>query len=171
FPAVGTFYGLKYYFGPQSYARLVAALGSNVDSLTDAQVSPYADVAFQFDNVQRATQATIQGAGCSSCGGGLGTFTYAYTASTFPDAPNYWRTKNVENLPDGNQNIVYTNFLGQVLLSVYKDTTSGTQWITHHVYDNTYHEIEQDNPSAVASYTEAKNLGVILNTSNALINL
>jgi hypothetical protein len=30
---------LKYKFGPQSYARLVAALGTNVDSLTDAQVA------------------------------------------------------------------------------------------------------------------------------------
>jgi hypothetical protein len=32
--------GLNYAFGPQRYARLVAALGTNVDSLSDAQVAP-----------------------------------------------------------------------------------------------------------------------------------
>ena len=31
---------LKYAFGPQSYARLVAALGTNLDSLTDSQIVP-----------------------------------------------------------------------------------------------------------------------------------
>ncbi len=36
-------HALKYVFNPQSYARLVAALGTNLSSLTDTQVSPYAD--------------------------------------------------------------------------------------------------------------------------------
>src|SRR5262249_29600106 len=98
--------GLKYYFCPPRYAPLAAYAASQnttVDNLTDAQVAPYADYAFQFDGVQRATQATVQGAGCPSCAGGLGTYTYSYTTSAFPDGVNNWRRKNVETLPDGNQ--------------------------------------------------------------------
>ena len=40
---------------------------------------------------------------------GLGTFTYSYTASSNTPGFNSWATKTVETLPDGNQNIVYTN--------------------------------------------------------------
>src|SRR5262249_50744747 len=109
--------GLKYAFGPQSYARLVAALGSNVDGLTDAQVAPYADAFFQYDNYRRVTQAVIQGAGCTSCSGGLGTYTYQYSSSTAPSGNNNWGTSTIETLPDGSTTTVYTNFLGQVLLT------------------------------------------------------
>jgi hypothetical protein len=65
-------------------------------------VAPYADGFFQYDAVQRATQAVEQGAGCSVCSGGLGTFAYAYTTSPFADGYNTWRTKTVETLPDNN---------------------------------------------------------------------
>ncbi len=41
-------HGLHYVFNAQSYARLTAALGTNLGSLTDAQVAPYADNAFQY---------------------------------------------------------------------------------------------------------------------------
>jgi YD repeat-containing protein len=55
--------GLKYVLGPQSYARLVAALGTNVDALTDAQIAPYADDYYQYDSAHRVTQAVVQGLG------------------------------------------------------------------------------------------------------------
>jgi hypothetical protein len=149
-------HGLKYAFGPQSYARLVAALGSNVDSLTDSQVSPYADQNYQYDTLQRVTQAVIQGTGCSACSGGLGTFAYAYTGSNFADGYNNWRHKVVESLPDNNQNIVYTNFGGQVMLRVFKDTTTGNQWITFYKYDNQGRLIWTASPSAVTGYDDTK---------------
>jgi hypothetical protein len=77
--------GMKYVFNQQSYARLVAALGSNVGSLTDAQVAPYADNYFEYDATSHAvTKEVAQGEGCSSCTGGLGTFTFAYTQSGVP---------------------------------------------------------------------------------------
>jgi hypothetical protein len=41
--------GLKFYFSPESYARLVAAYATP-SSATDAQVSPYADLYLQFDS-------------------------------------------------------------------------------------------------------------------------
>ena len=41
--------GLKYAFGPQSYARLVTALGSTPPtSAADSQVSAYADEYFEY---------------------------------------------------------------------------------------------------------------------------
>jgi hypothetical protein len=48
--------GLKYAFEPDSYARLTAALGSSVDSLSDAQVAPYADYYFEYDSLQRVSK-------------------------------------------------------------------------------------------------------------------
>ncbi|HEV2946859.1 MAG TPA: hypothetical protein VGX70_05755, partial [Gemmataceae bacterium] len=82
--------GLKYVFNAQSYARLVAALGTNVGSLSDTQVAPYADNYFEFDSGQRVTKETVQGEGCSSCSGGQGTYTYSYTTSSF--TPNAYNT-------------------------------------------------------------------------------
>src|SRR6266852_4683428 len=69
--------GLRYSFGPQSYARLLAAVG-NPQTATDAQVAPYADSYFQYDSVQRVSEAVLQGAGDSqTAAAGLGTYTYS----------------------------------------------------------------------------------------------
>jgi RHS repeat-associated protein len=164
--------GLKYTFGPESYARLVAALGTNVDSLTDAQVAPYADQAYQFDATQRATQAVIQGAGCSGCGSGLGTYGYSYNNGSFPNGNNNWSVASTETLPDGNTNTVYTNFVGQVLLTDYKDVASGNHWVAYYQYNGNFQLIEQASPSAVVSYDPSQaNLGVVLNSSSGLITI
>src|SRR6516165_8685239 len=52
-------HGLSFVFNPQSYARLTAALGTNLGSLTDAQVAPYADFHFQYDSNQRVSQEVV----------------------------------------------------------------------------------------------------------------
>jgi hypothetical protein len=148
--------GLKYVFNTQSYARLVAALGNSLSGLTDSQVAPYADNYFQYDSSQRVTKEVAQGLGCSACSGGLGTFTYAYTSSSNAPGPNSWAAKTVEGLPDGNQNIVYTNYAGQVMLSVYHDTTSGLSWETFYKYDSAGHLVLQAAPSAVTGYDDTK---------------
>src|SRR5262249_45420959 len=100
---------LKYVFNPDSFGRLTGALGIGVDSLTDAQVAPYADNYFEYDALHRVTKEVAQGSGCSACTGGLGTYTYAYTVSGNADGANSWKVKTTETLPDGNQNVVYTN--------------------------------------------------------------
>jgi hypothetical protein len=81
-------HGLKYEFSPASYERLVAALGSNLSSLTDTQVAPFADKAFAYDDQRRVVSETVQGAGASGESGGLGTFTYAYTHSAHDEGFN-----------------------------------------------------------------------------------
>jgi hypothetical protein len=59
-------------------------------------------------------------------------------------------------LPDGNQNIVYTNFAGQVILHVFKETATGNQWRTFHKYDSQGRLILSANPSEVSGHDETK---------------
>jgi RHS repeat-associated protein len=154
--ANGYAHGLKYLFNPASYARLTAALGGNVDALSDAQVQPYADNYYQYDSQQRVTLEIAQGAGCSSCTGGQGTFTYSYSASSNPDGYNSWKVVTVETLPDGNQNIVYTNAYGEPMLKVFHDTTSNQSWETFYHYDGQGRVDLMAKPSAVTGYDPSK---------------
>ena len=154
--SIGYVGGLKYVFGPRSYARLVTALGSTAPtSAADSQVSPYADEYFEYDSQHRTTKDVAQGAGCSACSGGLGTFTYSYTSSTNAAGYNSWATKTVETLPDGNQNIVYTNAYGEVMLKVYQDASSGLNWDAFYQYDGVGHVTLAAAPSAVTGYNDA----------------
>jgi RHS repeat-associated protein len=149
----GYIQGLKYYFSTDSYARLVAAVGNPLTA-TDAQVAPYADNYFEYDSQMRVSKEVAQGLGCSSCSGGLGTFTFSYTQSNNPAGYNSWAVKTVETLPDGNENIVYSNFAGEQMLGVFEDTATGQQWDTFYQYDNQGRVILQANPSAVTGYND-----------------
>ena len=159
--------GLKYAFGPESYARLVTALGSTAPtSATDSQVSAYADNYFEYDSSHRVTKEIAQGAGCSTCSGGLGTFTYSYTSSGNAAGFNSWGTKTVETLPDGNQNTVYTNAYGEEMLLVYHDAGSGLNWETFTKYDGQGQVALEADPSAVTGYNDA--YADLLNSQNGL---
>jgi hypothetical protein len=108
--SIGYVHGLKYVFGPPSYARMAADL-SNPLTATDSQVAPYAEDAYQYNPTsQQVTQAVVQGSGCSACTGGQGTFTYSYATSANPSGYNNWATRTIEALPDGSTNTVYANF-------------------------------------------------------------
>jgi RHS repeat-associated protein len=156
--AGGYAHGLKYAFGPESYARLVAEVGSNVDALSDAQIAPYADNYFEYDATQRVTKEVAQGAGCSACTGGQGTYTYTYffntTTAPIDGLPNVWRMKTTETLPDASKNIVYTNGLGQEMLFVHTDAAGTQKWINYTRYDDFGRVILQADPSAVTGFDE-----------------
>jgi RHS repeat-associated protein len=148
---------LKYVFGPDSLERLKAAFPTTWQTASDADVAPYADLQLgALDSGQHEGSVVVQGKGCSACTGGLGTYTYSYGTSAFADGYNTWRTKTTETLPDGNQNIVYTNFAGQVMLSVYKDTTTGQQWETYYRYDSAGRLLLKADPSAVSGYDDTR---------------
>jgi RHS repeat-associated protein len=150
---IGWVHGLKYLFEPQSYARLAAAVGNPLTA-TDAQVAPYADDYLEYEpTTRRVTKAVVQGSGCSSCAGGQGTFTYSYTSSSNPSGYNSWATKTVETLPDGNQNIVYTNYAAEVMLKVFQ--SGSQQWDTFAKYDTAGRVILKANPSAVSGYNDS----------------
>jgi RHS repeat-associated protein len=153
--ATGYAHGLKYYFTPQSYARLVTAVG-NPTTATDAQVAPYADDFFQYDSRHRVTEEVVQGTGCSSCSGGLGTYAFSYVQSSNPAGFNSWREKTTVTLPDGNQDIYYVNAYGQQMLLVYHDVTSGQNWESFTAYDSQGRAILDANPSAVTGFDDSK---------------
>ena len=157
--------GLKYVFSSQSYAKLVASLpsGTTIDEATDAEMQPYADDYIQYNADHQVSQISIQGQGCSSCGGGIGTYQYTYANNGYdstyglgdalPDF-NAWSHETTETLPDGNTNIVYSNYYGEPILSVYEDTatnpTSPDQWRTAYRYDDAGRIIMAAEPSAVS---------------------
>jgi YD repeat-containing protein len=129
---------MEYTFNTAEYERLEAALGTSLDSLTNAQVSPYADQYVQYNSSGQVSEIVVAGLG-SSTSGGQGTFSYTYsTNSNFAGVldPNTWYAKTVETLPDDNENIVYTNALGQPMLSIYENTTTDQQWDTYYQYNS-----------------------------------
>jgi RHS repeat-associated protein len=146
---IGFVHGLKYVLNPASYARAAAAVGDPATAM-DGQVAPYADNYFEYDpSTGEVTTEKVQGAGCSACSGGVGTYRYTYTASGNSPGYNSWSMKTVEALPDGNQNIVYTNAYGEVMLSIYHGTASNLNWPTFYQYDNQGRLLLQADPSAV----------------------
>ncbi|MFO0847175.1 MAG: RHS repeat-associated core domain-containing protein [Gemmataceae bacterium] len=145
---------LKYAFGPAAYARLVAALGSSLDTLTDTQVAPYADHYYAYDSVGRVTTHTAAGEGCSACTGGQGTYTYSYAVAAHAAAgsmlPNTWVKSVTETRPDGTTATYYANGSGQLLLEA--DTTGGQTWTTYRRYDDRGRLVLEAEPSAVTGF-------------------
>src|SRR5260370_18286679 len=84
-------------------------------------MAPYADAYYEYDWVHRVSKAVVQGAGCSSCSSGLGTFTMSYDFSVFAGGYNNWRNKTTTNLPDGGVETTYTNTFGEVMLHSLQD--------------------------------------------------
>jgi RHS repeat-associated protein len=152
--AGGYQHGLKYVLEPTSFARLAAAVADPF-SAADAQIAPYADYFFQYDGQDRVSAEVAQGAGCSACSAGLGTFTFSYTPSANPVGFNEWAMRTVETLPDGNQHIVYTNAYGEVMLLALKDVSSGQQWVNFYEYNAQGQVVLAADPSAVAGYDDS----------------
>jgi YD repeat-containing protein len=108
---------------------------------------------FSYDSSQRVVQETVEGLGDSQTSGGQGTYSFSYT-STSNNGYNAWTYKNVETLPDSNQQITYTNFAGEVMLSVYYDVGAGQKFDTWHKYDSLGRLIMTAEPSAVTGYND-----------------
>ena len=148
--------GLKYAFRGDSYARLKAWADANattVDAATDTQVQPYADHYFEYDQTtKQATKEVAKQAGGTDTTG-QGTFTFAYTTNSNTDMNHWWR-KTVETLPDGNQNIVYTNRSAGVLLQAFKEVATGNQWMSYNRYASDGRVLWTAQPSAVTGYSD-----------------
>lgn len=151
----GFVHGLKYVFHAASYARLTEA-GFDPFTSTDSQVSAYADLAMQYDAMQRLSQLIAQGEGCSACSAGQGTYTYSYFTSAHPEGHNSWRTRTTETLPDGSVNTVYTNAYGQEMLRVFTDVTTDLDYLSYTRYDDDGRTILTANPSAISGFDESK---------------
>jgi RHS repeat-associated protein len=154
--SIGYTGGLKYHLSAASFDRMTGLVGPGYTPLTatDTQLAPYADNYFEYDSSHRVTLEEVQGQGCSACSGGLGEYTFSYTASSNTAAYNSWAMKTVETLPDGNQNIVYTNAYGEIMLKAFKDTTSNLQEVTFYEYDYKGRVVLMADPSAVSGYDD-----------------
>jgi hypothetical protein len=83
-------HALKYAFGPASYERLKQAYyPADPTTVDDNDAAPYADHHFKYDGLQRVVEHVVQGDGCSTCTGGLGTYSYACHPSR--NSFRFWR--------------------------------------------------------------------------------
>ena len=135
----------KYVVNPAAFDRIVAA-GLNPLTVSDATLSTYADYYFEYDTSRRVTKEIVQS--------GSQTFLFAYAQSAFGNGYNAWSTKTIETLPDGNQNIVFSNYAGQTMLELFVAGTS--QWLNFYQYDGAGHITLQANPSAISGFDETK---------------
>ncbi len=161
---------LKMAFDPQEYQNVenpTASGGLGVSDptvLTDAQLLPYSSEYYEYDSSRQVTSATI---------GGTCTYTYAYTASSLSDGYNNWDQKTIETRPDGSTYTVYTNYLGEIILTDLADTSSNHLY-TYNEYGTSGYDdaqvILQAASSAVAGYTESGSLTVSLNASSGVLD-
>jgi hypothetical protein len=139
---------LKYYLSGPSTARAEANLPSGYTMLTaaDSALAPYADRYFAYDSDGNPAEAVQQGAGCSSCSGGQGTFGYNYSTNLAVDTTDYncWALKVAESMPDGTTQYHYFNPFGEEMLAI--DSNGGG---TFTEYDSNGLPILVAQPSAV----------------------
>ena len=161
--------GLRYVFEPDAYARAKAAGYDPATSSNDAQLQLYATNYFEYDNYANpgvtgasdhmVVKEIAHGGGCScSADGGQGVYTYAYQGSTYSpysDGYDNWKMRSTVNLPDGNTEIVYSNYAGEPLLDVQKETSTGRQWLTAYHYDSNGNLLWEAHPSAFVNVSGA----------------
>ncbi|OAI41010.1 hypothetical protein AYO40_00590 [Planctomycetaceae bacterium SCGC AG-212-D15] len=135
---------LKFVVNPNAYDRLNAATGNPLTA-SDATVAQYADNYFEYDSSGRVTKEVVEG--------NTRTFLYSYTQSNNAQGYNSWALKTVETLPDGNQNIVYSNYAGQAMLMVFQ--SGSNQWCTFNEYSADGKIILSAMPSAVSGFSES----------------
>jgi RHS repeat-associated protein len=163
----GFAHGLKLALAPQEYANANATLGTISSSTSESSLETYAGNYFEYSSSQQVTKGTV---------GGLYSYTYGYTAGLATNGYNAWKLKAVETAPDSSTYTVYSNYLGEILLTDL--AASSNHWRNDYQYGTTSNCNEGQlilhaNPSAVAGYVDnggsGHDLVATLNTSAGLI--
>ena len=136
---------LKYVVEPAAYTRMEDD-GVNPLTASDAQIALYANYYFEYDAQRRVTKEMVEGASR--------TYLFSYEESGFSDGVNSWKTKTTETLPDGSQNIIFSNSDGQTMLSVLK--SGSDEWNQFNKYNDTNQIVLIANSSAITGYDETK---------------
>jgi RHS repeat-associated protein len=164
--ANGFAHGLKFVLGPLNYAQMVA-LGITPEISTDTQLASFAKYNFKYDVSQRTNNETVNS--------GARNFAFVNSQGSSSTDYNVNVSKMVETLPDGNQNLVFTNFAGQPILKVFKRTSDGAQWFEYYQYDTSGRVTLKAASSAVSGYstnpTTGLLTGVTLYPSTGLIHV
>jgi YD repeat-containing protein len=155
----GFAHGLKLVLGPQGYARMEAA-GITPEHAWPDQILPYSDNYFEYDAATKAVTA-------EKVGGAQLSFLFGRSNSAHSDGFNRWKTKTTETLTDGTQNIVYTNYVTQPILKIYK--AGANEWYEYFKYDDAGRLVLKGTSAAVQSYTESDPGLVTLKSSDGLI--
>jgi RHS repeat-associated protein len=144
---------VKYAFGSVSFARLEKAMyPANWTTASEATLSKYADVYYEYDPAGRIAKKVSQGKGCSTCGGGdAGASTFSYDISdNDANDRNAWTSVTTET-SNGMVHTVYANSSGQVLLEAV--TVDGQTWVDYYRYDDEDgYLILHVNPSGIEEY-------------------
>ncbi|MBS0266027.1 MAG: RHS repeat-associated core domain-containing protein [Planctomycetes bacterium] len=150
---------LQFVVLPASYVQLAAF--ANPLTASNSTVLQFADYCYFYDGNNRVIGEIVK----------QGSQTYGFSATSSGNVNGYnnWATKTIETLPDGNQNIVYSNYAGQTMLKVFQavgtssssssSSSSGSGpaiWCTYYQYDANANLILQANPSAVTGYDDTK---------------
>ncbi len=140
------------YNGLSAYA---AGLGKTPDELLDSEMAAYTCFYYEYDAFRRVTSETVFG--------GLRTTTFAYTEGSNAVLNGdgtinaaVWTRKTVENRPDGSTYTVYTNYLGQTLLSDLADPSENHTY-TYYEYDLDGRPILTAGASAIDAYDDGAN--------------
>ncbi len=159
FITTGFTHGLKYVVDPAAYQRMVADGIADPLNASDIQVADYADNYFEYSSLARYVTKEVASAGCAGCGGGDGTAgdvfsDYLHNPGNFyTDDFNHWKIKTTVTHPDNFQEVVYTNYAGQVLMRVYRQIDAATpipQWAYFYTYDAQGRLAMSASPSAIA---------------------
>ncbi len=159
---------LQYMFDSDAVRR-VAAAGIDIATAANAAVAPYATSYVEYDALNRVVRNDVLGAGCSSCTGGIGSYTYSYAQNPAAGSnDSVWSAKSTETRPDGTERIVYTNGRLQTMLEVIRTNDGGTprQFGTYTRYDSRGLAIWKASPEAVVLPTdlsEIEQYGDLLN--------
>ncbi|WP_202617510.1 DUF6531 domain-containing protein, partial [Roseimaritima sediminicola] len=159
--AGGFKHGLRFVVQPDGYADMLAD-SLDPTTVSNAVLLQYARYNFQYGSDRRVTQEIVDR--------GSITVGYSYFTSSNTDTYNHWKTRAIETRPDGATRTVYSNYIGQPLLSELK---SGSDvWLQADSYDSEAHRIQSAGPSAVASYdANDADLNVQLNASSGLVRI
>ena len=139
-----------------------------IDPLTtdDEKVAEYADHYFEYGEGDRVVREAVEGSSR--------TIEFGYTEGTHAEGFNHWKRRTVESRSDGSQTMVYTNFLGQVLVKELRSPGGAESGIEHRRYDDAGRLVEIATPAAVEGYVDdagpgENELAVTLRTDRGLI--
>ena len=186
--AVGVKHGLRFVLSPLGYHNMVQQ-GITPETSTNEQLAGFAQHEFRYDENRAVSEETVNS----------GTVNYAFqreargelprlqkneageTVSAAPEGIpaeedfNVWNQKTVEDRPDGNRTLAYTNFAGQVILNVLilmkGRQETAQRWCHYYRYDEVGRTVLEALPSAVESYDDTLPELVTLKENSGLLRL